>query len=532
MKNNRKNTTSYGVEKNFGTLTSKRFAILISAVVLLTLVFTFILTGCNGCAEDPSGATPDTAPSIELNIDEENYTFSKGVFIGSTSLEGKTFAQAREIASGVAESLIKDFTLTVSVDKDKYDYKNSDFTYSNNIEQLLMEAVSFNDTLPTDSTEEKAFDVTVSVDETSVEEIVAELSKKIDKEPVNASIGDAKNNEVSYVKDCVGQKLDRNDLEKKIIKSVNKLLTGSKTKDTVKAKVESIQPSLTYDDISGKIQLLSSFTTYSTNTEDGNHNMATALAACNGSVIAPGEIWSFNECTGNSNLTSLGYRYATVIVGGELVPGVGGGLCQASTTIYNAAIRTNMEVVERYCHYYQSAYASAGLDATIDYPNLDLKLKNTTEYPMYFQCYMSGVTLYCNIYGYQDPSFDEVQIDSYIYDANRKENYYRAAASRTFLKDGEVIYTENLPSSTYHYVAPGEEVTESTAETQETTAPQKPTKPTKPTKPSKPVETTVPDTQTPTTPVVDPVEPTVPITDPTEPANPNPIEPPTNKVEY
>lgn len=530
MRSNRKNTTSYNSKKTVGTIASKQLGIIISAAIFLCLAVTIILTGCNGCNETSVGATPDTVPSAEQGIDEDNYTFSEGIFIGSSALGGKTYTQARQLAAKEADSLINDFTLTVTYEEEKFKYKKDDFTYLNNIEELLLEAAQYNDSLTTTNTpdSEKVFDITVSVEEDSVDAIVDALALTIDKEPENATIGEAKNNEISYVKDCAGLKLDKEDLKEKIIEKVTTLSTGKKSKATIEAKVDTIQPSLTYDDINGKIELISSFTTYSTNTDDGNHNMATALAACNGSVIAPGETWSFNACTGNSNLTSLGYKYATVIVGGELVPGVGGGLCQASTTIYNAAIRTNMQIVERYCHYYQSTYASAGLDATIDYPYLDLKLKNITDYPIYFQCYMSGRTLYCNIYGYQDPSFDEVQIDSYTYDANREQNYYRAAASRTFLKDGKVVYTEDLPSSTYHYVAPGEKVTESTAETQEPTV--KPT--TKPTKPTKPVETKAPETEAPTTPAVDPVEPTTPVTDPTEPVDSNENEIPTNKVEY
>ena len=158
-----------------------------------------------------------------------------------------------------------------------------------------------------------------------------------------------------------------------------------------------------------------------------------------------------------------------------------------------------MEIVERYSHYFKSSYADAGLDATIDYPNLDLKLKNPTEYPMYIQCFMAGNTLYCNIYGYQDPSFDEVQISSYIYDANYDANSYRAAATRTFLKNGKVVREERLPNSSYAYYSPTEpttaptETTGATTATESTTPTPAPTEPA-PTLPSDPIETTPPET--------------------------------------
>lgn len=526
METNRKRTTAkHRYRKEDSSVTKKQLGVIISVAALLILAVVVLLSGCSGCSTNPGGATPDTAPTLESTIDESTYTFSDGITIGTQSVGGKTYKEARELAQKEVDTLIKDFILTITVEDNKYEYKKDSFTYTNNIEALLVEAARYNDSLKDKTSDkEKVFKLEFSADETSVDNVIEAMAKENDKEPQDATIGDAKNNEVSFVKECTGAKLDRKDLKGKMLKELADLTAGKKDKITIKAKVDTIQPKLTYDDLDGKIELLSSFTTYSTNTEDGNHNMALALASCNGSVIAPGETWSFNACTGNSNLTSLGYRYATVIIGGELVPGVGGGLCQSSTTIYNAAIRTNMEIVERYCHYYQSTYASAGLDATIDYPYLDLKLKNPTDYPMYFQCYMSGRTLYCNIYGYQDPSFDEVEIDSEIYEANKKENYYKASATRTFLKDGKVVYTEQLPYSTYHYVAPNEETTESTAETEAT-------KPIKPTKPSKPVETTVPEV-VPTQPVIGPTEATTPVVDPTEPQLPEETQSPTDRVEY
>ncbi len=504
-----------GNRNNKSGITKKQFALILTLAAVVCIVAVLCTTGLTACSKTPgNSATPDSVATI----DESTYEFNNGIYVGSVHLGGLTYKNAKEQVLAECEKLIKDFELTVKAEGKDYKYGKADFTYTNNTDKALSDAVKYNDSLSKKDTANKTFELSVSVDENSVNTKVAELAKEIDKKPKNATIGSAENNDVSFVKDSTGLKLDQSKLSKDMAKEINKLLAGNKNKAEVEAKVEVLQPTLTYDDLNGKIELLSSFTTYSTNTADGNHNMALALAACNGSVIEPGETWSFNACTGNSNLTSLGYRAATVIIGGELVPGIGGGLCQSSTTIYNAAIRTNLEIVERYCHYYQSTYADAGLDATIDYPNLDLKLKNPTEYPMYFQCYMSGRTLYCNIYGYQDPSFDEVKVTSSIYEANRKENYYKAEAERIFLKNGKEVWREQLPYSTYHYVAPGESAT--------TAAPtEKPTKPVvKPTKPvvaptvpaptvapTKPAETTPPATLP-----VDPVEPSTPVTPPIE----------------
>lgn len=510
--------------RNSNNAQSKKLsAIKISSAILLYLCVILII-GFAGCSQKSDDTKTATQITTELQIDEETYTFSEGIMIGSLSAGGKTYREIHTAAKKEVESLVKDFKVLITAGEESHEFKRDDFTFDNNVDDVMMQAVNFNNQKNSDDS--KTFDLTFEVNEDSVRKVVDTLGDKIDCDPVDATISGINNKKATITKAEDGKKLDREKLTADMVKLINTLSKGEKAENTIKASVESIKPSVTTEDLNGKITLLSSFSTTSTNTADANHNMKLALDSCHGSVILPGEVWSFNDCTGNSNLTSLGYRPATVIVGGKLEQGVGGGLCQSSTTIYNAAIRTNLEIVERYCHYFQSTYADAGLDATIDWGNLDLKLKNPTDYPMYMQCYMSGTKLYCNIYGYQDPSFDTVEVDSYIYDANPKENYYKAAASRTFYKDGKVVWEEQLPYSTYHYKSPGEETTAPSTAKPTKPAPTKPVvKPTQPvtTKPSTQAPTQAPSTQKPTQ---------APAT--TAPATPAPTQAvvPTQPIEY
>ena len=159
--------------------------------------------------------------------------------------------------------------------------------------------------------------------------------------------------------------------------------------------------------------------------------MRVALAACNGSIIDPEEIWSFNDCTGDSNLESNGYKEAGVIVDGKSGTGIGGGICQSSTTIYNAAILCGMDIEERYCHYFKSTYIDAGRDATIDYGNLDLKLSNPFSYQLFMKCWMSGTKLTCEIYGLPNSEFDQIKVTTS--DPTTKGNSYTVKAWRTLV---------------------------------------------------------------------------------------------------
>ena len=111
---------------------------------------------------------------------------------------------------------------------------------------------------------------------------------------------------------------------------------------------------------------------------------------------------------------------------------------------------------------------------------------------------MDGATLYASFYGWQDPSFDEIKLSSWIYEENYAANYYRAAAQRTFYKDGKELYSEDLPNSEYGYYS---------------TKPAKPTKPTKPTEATKPATTPEVPTDAPITTPPEPSEyPTTPVT--------------------
>lgn len=213
------------------------------------------------------------------------------------------------------------------------------------------------------------------------------------------------------------------------------------------AEVETVEAKIQIDDLKKNIEKLASYQTVSTNSANGTENMKISLAACNGSVIEPGATWSFNECTGDSNLESNGYKAAGVIVNGELTSGIGGGICQSSSTIYNAAIRANMDIEERYCHMWASSYVPTGLDATIDYPRLDLKLSNPTEYQMFMECKVVDNTLYVSIWGVKDSSYDEIKTENELTD--KGSSRYTVKAWRVYYKDGKEVDREELGSSSY-----------------------------------------------------------------------------------
>lgn len=122
------------------------------------------------------------------------------------------------------------------------------------------------------------------------------------------------------------------------------------------------------------------------------HNATLACKAIDGKVIKPGEVFSFNKAVGSWS-RDKGYRRAPVSFNGSLIDAWGGGVCQTSTTFYNAALYAGMELVERHAHHFCPTYSSPGRDAAVAYPNIDLQMRNASEHPIEVSAKVEGSRL-------------------------------------------------------------------------------------------------------------------------------------------
>ena len=110
-----------------------------------------------------------------------------------------------------------------------------------------------------------------------------------------------------------------------------------------------------------------------------------------------GDVFSFNERVGERT-KERGYKAAPVLEDGNYKPGIGGGICQVSSTLYKAALEGGMEVIERKPHSLPAVYIGLGLDATVSWDNIDLKIKNNLGYPLFIEAYLKEKNLYVNLY--------------------------------------------------------------------------------------------------------------------------------------
>jgi vancomycin resistance protein YoaR len=136
-------------------------------------------------------------------------------------------------------------------------------------------------------------------------------------------------------------------------------------------------------------------------------NIRLAAAALDGTIIPPGAIFSFNQTVGARERAN-GYLEAPELVGGDLVSGVGGGVCQVSSTLYNAVLLADLKVVERYKHSTPSTYIDIGRDATVSYEHMDFRFRNSLKYPLVIRTFVSENQLTVSLYGKQSLPYEVV----------------------------------------------------------------------------------------------------------------------------
>ncbi len=123
------------------------------------------------------------------------------------------------------------------------------------------------------------------------------------------------------------------------------------------------------------------YTNIATSPASRNHNILLSCNKLNGVIVNPGEVCSFNQTVGRRTAQS-GYKAANIIVGKRFVPGIGGGVCQTSSTLYNSVLESQLQIVERHPHSLRISYVPANRDATISWGGADLKFRNNKPYPI------------------------------------------------------------------------------------------------------------------------------------------------------
>lgn len=225
------------------------------------------------------------------------------------------------------------------------------------------------------------------------------------------------------------------------------LLETNQSEYTIPLKV--LYPSVTTNMIGTEAfpNLLSEFSTkYSASNRNRTTNLTLAANKINGTVLMPGETFSYNKVVGARTIQA-GYKEAPIYVNGKVEDGLGGGICQITTTLYNAVLLSNLEIVERSNHQFVPSYAGASRDATVVYGAIDFKFKNNRDYPIKITCSVSNGIANFKIWGLKSENDYEVVLSSRITGSNA--NYIYSEGYKTLKKNGQVISTETICKDVY-----------------------------------------------------------------------------------
>ena len=261
------------------------------------------------------------------------------------------------------------------------------------------------------------------------------------------------------------------------VKELETAYHNAKGGETFSIPLTLTQPKVTREDLGGHLfqDLLGEATSQVGGVASRLYNVTLSANSCNGVILLPGDVFSYNDTTGPRSVAN-GYKLGSVYVGGKSEMQPGGGVCQTSSTLYYAVLRTQLEIVERRCHQFAVGYVPDGMDATVYDGSLDFKFRNNTDYPIKIQCWTydnsKGRFITVQIYGTNPEGIYAVpEASTYDWVApttayspkedvprgtlvlDTEQYSYRGRKAHTYRtiydKDGNVLERQDLGVSTY-----------------------------------------------------------------------------------
>ena len=230
-------------------------------------------------------------------------------------------------------------------------------------------------------------------DEAKLSKELRKICDEINVDAIDATFHVELSGELKRSESKEGKEVDLSRLKEDIYDMINK----KKIKD-ISLPVLTLYPRISTEQVKSINSILGQFSTSFNDETSRGSNIHVAGETTSDILLMPGETFSYNKTTGARNWVS-GYKSAPVIVGGKVVNGEGGGVCQVSTTIYNAALISGLTIDEVHNHSLPSRYAPRGRDATVSYGYTDLKFSNPFTHPVYIKNIVKNGAITSKIYG-------------------------------------------------------------------------------------------------------------------------------------
>jgi len=342
-----------------------------------------------------------------LNVYNENKSWDNLIYpnveVSGIILSGKTLEEGRSLLEKQFITPLLNKKVNIIADGKTFTLDNSRIILDNNFDYIVNQSFNFGKNFtPLEKSKflksptlHQQYNIAFNFNESYIKDSIKVICAEINREPLNASIYFNEDGTVEINSDSKGIKLNESKLEEDIKNNINDIYNSV---ISINAPVEETPAEITVDRLCNLTTKIASFSTSFSSSSIGRaHNIELSAKSINGKIIMPGESFSFNESVGERT-AQRGFMEAPVIVGFAIDSGLGGGICQVSTTLYNAILRTGVNSVERTPHTLPSDYVPLGLDATVDWSNIDYKFQNTLDYPIYIQAYTENSNLNINIY--------------------------------------------------------------------------------------------------------------------------------------
>ncbi|WP_418566438.1 VanW family protein [Peptacetobacter sp.] len=234
--------------------------------------------------------------------------------------------------------------------------------------------------------------IEVVYDEAKMKAEIEKIAKKLDKEPKDATI--KIDGSIKTTKSTDGIKLNISKTLSNLTESID-----NKKKETIPLVMEKNEAKVKTSDVESVNTKLAEYTTsFEKSNKQRSHNVEKSAKVTSDILLMPGQVFSYNSYTGKTN-SKNGYQEAPVIINGKLEQSAGGGVCQTSSTIFNTALLSGMDIVSVTNHSSSLTYVPLGRDATVNDEGLDFKFKNTFDHPVYIKNTVQNKQLTCTIYG-------------------------------------------------------------------------------------------------------------------------------------
>ena len=370
---------SYSTRRSSGYHRKKgpNYKIIAIAGVVLIIFITGISLALKG-----KGSNTDIAGTETVIESESETEMQKEVQVDGISITGMSKSEAKA-------AILKEFPWSMTVEYDSDQYKVTDLM-AEKVDALLDEIYKDG----SDPQESYTLD-TSGLDE-KVKAEAAACGAKWDKKAKNGSIDkfDAASGKFVFAGEENGFAIDQD----KLAADISQALKDKKFDAKITATGSDVAPEISAASAKEKYKTISSFTTNTTANQNRNTNVRLAAEAINGTVIKPGQEFSFNGTVGQRT-EAKGYKGAAAYNNGEVVQEIGGGVCQVSTTLYNAVFKAGLKISSRRSHTFEPSYVTPGRDATVSWDQPDFKFINNSSTAIGLRASYADQKVTISVYG-------------------------------------------------------------------------------------------------------------------------------------